>query len=72
MLFVSLLAIPLIRCGVRSLAGAKGTLAVGFAAALAAMLLHSLVDFNFHIPANAATAAILAGSLLGLPWTART
>lgn len=48
-------------------AGSKGTIAVGFAAGWVGMLLHSLVDFNFHIPANAATAAVLAGTLLGLP-----
>ena len=53
---------------VRTLAGAKGPLAVGFAAGLSAVVLHSLVDFSFHMPANAATATALAGVLLGLPW----
>lgn len=56
---------------VRGLAGAKGTLAAGLAAALATVLLHSLVDFPFHIPANAATAAVVAGLLCGLPWVER-
>ena len=60
--------LPLGSVAVRTLAGAKGPLAVGFAAGLAAVLLHSLVDFSFHMPANAATAAALAGVLLGLPW----
>jgi len=31
-------------------------------------MLHSLIDFNLHIPANAAVAALLAGALQGLPW----
>jgi O-antigen ligase len=50
------------------LTGKKGKLAVGLAAALALFMLHSLIDFNLHIPANAAVAALLAGALHGLPW----
>ncbi len=46
----------------------KGRLAVGFAAGLLALLVHSLMDFHFHIPSNAATIAVLAGAVLGLPW----
>jgi len=42
-----------------------GPLAVGAAAGLAALLLHALIDFNFHIPANATVAAVLAGLLFG-------
>jgi len=71
-LFGLLILIPLLGLVLRTLTGRKGTAAVGFAAGLAAILLHALVDFNFHIPANAATAAILAGGLVGLPWTNRT
>jgi O-antigen ligase len=67
---LSLLLIPVLRTIVAGLAGNKGTLGVGFAAGLAAILLHALVDFNFHIPANAALAAVLGGALLGLPWKA--
>ncbi len=59
---------PLVLTAGRALAGRKGALGVGLAAGLAAMLLHGLLDFNFHLPANAATASILAGALLGLPW----
>jgi hypothetical protein len=44
-----------------------GLLAVGAAAGLSALLLHALIDFNFHIPANAVVAAVLAGLLLGAP-----
>jgi hypothetical protein len=36
------------------------------------MLLHALIDFNFHIPSNAAVAAVLGGMLLGLPWQRRS
>ncbi len=67
-----LVLVPLVRVAVRALSGAKGTLAVGFAAGLVALMLHSLVDFSFHIPSNAVTAAALAGMLLGLPWKRAT
>jgi len=70
--FLLLFLAPLLVTLVRTLAGSKGTLAVGFAAGLAAVLLLALIDFNFHIPSNAATAAVLAGAVLGLPWTRRS
>ena len=47
--------------------GEYGTLGIGAAVGLSATLLHALIDFNFHIPANAALAAVLAGALWGLP-----
>lgn len=59
---------PVLRSLPAALAGRKGVLGVGFAAGLTAMLLHGLVDFNFHIPSNAATGVVLAGVVLGLPW----
>jgi len=59
---------PVSREVVRSLGRERGTLAVGIAAGATAFFLHALIDFNFHIPSNAATGAILAGSLLALPW----
>jgi hypothetical protein len=62
-----LLLLPLLGSVVQGLARRKGTLGVGLAAALGALALHSLIDFNLHIPANAAVAAILAGCLMGLP-----
>jgi O-antigen ligase len=49
-----------------ALRGEYGALAIGTAVGLSAALLHSLIDFNFHLPANAAVAAVLAGSLWGL------
>jgi hypothetical protein len=39
---------------------------------LAALAVHGLVDFNFHIPANAAIAALLAGVLFGVSWNGRS
>lgn len=66
-LLILLLAILIARAR-RGLGGGYGPLGAGFAAALLAILLHGLVDFNFHIPANAAVAAVLAGSLEGLHW----
>jgi len=66
--FMLMILAPLGRVAARAFAGAKGTIAVGFASGLLAIALHGLVDFNFHIPSNAATAAALAGVLLGLPW----
>jgi O-antigen ligase len=70
--FLTLILVPLFRRIVGAFTGAGGTLAVGFAAGLTALLLHELIDFNLHIPANAALAAIMAGVLLGLPWNRRT
>jgi O-antigen ligase len=64
---LALLLVPLVRTLVRALGGAQGPLGVGLACGLIAVLLHSLVDFDFHIPASAATAAVLAGALSGLP-----
>jgi O-antigen ligase len=63
---------PLGRSLVEASSGRAGILAAGAAAGLLAILLHSLVDFNLHIPANAATAAILAGALQGSSWAGRT
>ncbi len=62
---LALLAAPMVLLVRGALAGRGGTLAAGIGAGLLAVLLHSLVDFNFHIPSNAATAAILAGALIG-------
>jgi O-antigen ligase len=68
---LALLLRPVVTSIVRGLAGAAGSLAVGLAAGLLVALIHSLVDFNFHIPANGATAAILAGGLLGVTCAGR-
>lgn len=71
LLLLGTILLPLGATLVRALGAAKGVLGVGCAAGLLAVLLHALFDFNFHIPANAALAAILAGTLVGLPWTSR-
>jgi O-antigen ligase len=65
---LGLALVPLAGAVLRGLSGASGPLAVGLALGVAVAFLHALVDFNFHIPANAATAAILAGSVAGLAW----
>jgi O-antigen ligase len=66
-----LLLLPLIWSTARrtaaALAGRCGPTAIGFGAGLAAIVLYSMFDFPFHLPAIAALAAILAGALLGLP-----
>lgn len=70
-LLAALLVGALGRRIVRGLTGLAGAYGVGLAAALACIALHSLVDFNLHIPANAAAAAVLAGLLVGRPWRRR-
>jgi O-antigen ligase len=70
MLAVVLCGLLLVALAPRLAAGLTrraGLLAVGAAAGLSALLLHALIDFNFHIPANAVVAAVLAGLLLGAP-----
>jgi len=46
--------------------GQFGLLAIGAGVGLSATLLHALIDFSLHLPANAALAAVLAGALWGL------
>lgn len=65
---LGLVLVPTGRRLVEAIGGAYGTTAIGIAAGLAAILLHALVDFVFHIPATAAIASVLAGALHGLPW----
>jgi O-antigen ligase len=72
MLLLSMILVPVLRRIVGAFSGAGGTVAIGFAAGLMALLLHEIIDFNLHIPSNAAMAAIMAGVLLGLPWNPRT
>lgn len=54
-----------------AISGRRGPLAAGCAFGLAVFLAHAIVDFPFHVPANAAVAAALAGALSGLPWNGR-
>jgi O-antigen ligase len=66
-------ALALLACALSALVGsvtralrdASDPLATGATFGLAALLVHGLVDFNFHIPANAAIAAVLSGVLFG-------
>lgn len=64
--------VPIVGATIRGLCRGLGVIGVGAAAALAALFLHSMVDFHFHIPANAALLSILAGTVLGLSWRHRT
>jgi len=66
------IAIPLGRRMGRIVASRADPVAVGAALGLGAMALHALVDFDFHIPADAAIAAVLAGIVLGTTWTGRS
>jgi O-antigen ligase len=45
----------------RQLASADAALLIGALSGMSALLLHSVVDFNFHIPANTLVAAFLFG-----------
>ena len=71
LLLLALIAVAVVPAVVAGIRGRLGPLGVGVAAGVAAISLHSLVDFNFHIPSSAAIAVILVGSLLGLPWKDR-
>jgi O-antigen ligase len=71
-LLFGLLLVSLARAGVRALSVARDPLVIGAAAGLTALLLHALVDFDFHIPADAALAAVLGGVIFGASWNARS
>jgi len=67
---VAALAFSVVRTAVRKAVGSRDPgaryLAVACAGALAAILVHSLADFNFYIPANAMLLAWVAGMSAGL------
>jgi putative inorganic carbon (HCO3(-)) transporter len=72
---IALLAVVLVavaRSGARALRTGSDPVVTGAAFGLGALLVHGLVDFNFHIPANAAIAAVLAGILFGASWNGRS
>jgi O-antigen ligase len=72
---IALLAVVLAavaRSGARALRVGSDPVVTGAAFGLGALLVHGLVDFNFHIPANAAIAAMLAGILFGASWNGRS
>jgi O-antigen ligase len=68
LVLMAIVLTALSRCLVRALRSGTDPVLTGAAFGLAALLVHGLVDFNFHIPANAAIAAVLAGVLLGASW----
>ena len=72
---LALLAIALValaRSFVRALSVGSDPVVTGAAFGLGALLVHGLIDFNFHIPANAAIAAVLSGILFGASWNGRS
>jgi O-antigen ligase len=60
--------VALVPAAARCFRSPSDPIAAGAAFGMSALLLHGLVDFNFHIPANAALAAVLAGILFGATW----
>ncbi len=60
------------RASTRAMRDTKEPTTTGAAFGLGALLVHGLVDFNFHIPANAAIAAVLSGVLFGASWNGRS
>jgi O-antigen ligase len=71
-LLLAVIAVPLFFRLSSALGGGHGTLAVGIAAGLLGLVVHTLIDFQFRIPSNAALGAALAGMLFGLPWKDRS
>jgi len=69
LLLVALVAVS--RAALRVLRDGSDPVATGAVFGLSALLMHGLVDFNFHIPANAAIAAVLSGVLFGVTWNGR-
>ena len=69
---VALTLFAVSRSALRALRDGSPPLATGAAFGLGALLVHGLVDFNFHIPGNAAIAAVLSGVLFGVSWNGRS
>jgi O-antigen ligase len=68
-LIVGLLAASIVRSAIRPVVNSfdpeSACFAVACAAAIVAILLHSLVDFNLYVPANASLLAWIAGMTVG-------
>jgi O-antigen ligase len=64
--------VPGLAASARVLKTAQDPIAVGAVFGLAALLLHGLIDFPFHIPAVALVGSVLAGLAFGATWTARS
>jgi O-antigen ligase len=69
---VAILVTALARSVLDTLRGGVDPVLAGAAFGLAALFVHGLVDFNFHIPGNAAIAAVLSGVLFGGSWNVRS
>jgi O-antigen ligase len=68
--FLAMILAGLASAARAALATAADPIVTGAVFGLAALTLHGLIDFNFHIPANAAIAMVLAGVLFGAAWNA--
>jgi len=68
LVLLAVVLVALARAAARCLRDTTDPVATGAAFGISALLLHGLVDFNFHIPANAALAAVLSGILFGATW----
>jgi len=68
----AIVLVALARAAAVVLRSSGDPVAIGAALGFAALVVHGLIDFNFHIPANAAIAAMLAGVLFGATWNARS
>jgi O-antigen ligase len=71
-LLLAVILVAVAQSGGRALRTGSDPVVTGAAFGLGALLIHGLVDFNFHIPANAAIAAVLAGILFGASWNGRS
>lgn len=69
---LAVLLVALFRRAFVALRDGRDPVVTGAACGLGALLVHGLVDFNFHIPANAAIAALLAGVVFGASWNGRS
>lgn len=67
--FLAVIVGAIFAAAARALGQRESALGAGLAASIVVFAVHGLVDFNAHIPANLAIAAVLSGLLLGLPWS---
>jgi O-antigen ligase len=69
---LAVVLVALFRVLMRRFTDTSDPVATGAGFGLTALLVHGLVDFNFHIPSNAAIASVLAGVLFGASWNSRS
>jgi len=68
-----LMLVRLIAIRLHKSRSSEGLLMIGFAAALVAMLVHSITDFASHLPANTMLAAMVCGGIVAIArWPRRS